>query len=744
MSQSFSTILYKIPRRLKEYGKRTVVWVLKRIPHPRIFEDGYSIEDNTEVTLYTDREDLFPGYEPRINPAENVITQKIPVVLIAVAKNEAMTAPDWFNQITNQSRLPDEILVVDTGSTDDTVSILNSLSSSSPVPFRVINSPGLNISQGRNLAIQSTKIEHIIVTDLGTKAHPDWLEKLIFPFEHAPKTEVSGGWYETVNDKGNPYRWRKWISLLGKNPQEILSPSVSIAFTRTAWERAGRYPEWLTLTGEDTYFDLELKRTCRTWAFCPDALVDWEAPNTIWQYWKKMYRWSMGDGETGMRASAYLYAFIVSSRTILGVLLGLLMLLIGVLIPSPVLLAGSILVFLALVIRAYLSGKKAHYSAQEVIIVIGILAAEALGFIRGYYKRKDVIKRHIQMARGFYFILAGIPIDDTGGGARSTQLSLELIRKQYIVCYLNIYPKSESIDLSISIKHPNLITISADLFSVTDFCDRYDIDLSKFFTRAIIELPHPKWIPIIDALKSKGAIIAYDLIDEWDSKLGEGWYSQKIEKNIIEKSDLLTATAPILKTKLERSAHRDVHLLPNAVNLRLFNYRKKYPQPTDLPESDFIITYVGALYGDWFDWDLLVNIASTYSQAKVIVIGDYRGQCPKTLPNLKFLGLKPQTSLPAYLAYTNVAIIPWKISDVTKATSPLKVYEYLAMHVPVVAPDLPPLRNIPLVYLAEDGNVFLDQIDIAKTSSVDFDKIDRFIVENSWESRVINILQMMK
>ncbi|MBN2678471.1 MAG: glycosyltransferase [Anaerolineaceae bacterium] len=743
MSQDLPTILQKITRRLKGYSKRLIAWGLKRIPHPRIFDDGYSIEDNTLVTLYTDHEDLFPGYEPRINPAKMTKTKRVPVVLIAVAKNEALTAPDWYKQITNQSRLPDEILVVDTGSTDDTVTILKTLSSSSPVPFKVICSPGLNISQGRNLAIQSSKLEHIAVTDLGTKAHPDWLEKLIFPFEHAPETEVSGGWYDTVNDQGNPYRWRKWISLLGKNPQEILSPSVSIAFTRTAWERAGGYPEWLTLTGEDTYFDLELKRTCRSWAFCPDALVDWEAPKTIWQYWKKMYRWSIGDGETGMRASAYWYAFIVSSQTILGILIGLMMLLIGIIITSPLLLAGSFFVFLLIILRAYLTSKKAHYSAQEVIIVIGILAAEALGFIRGAYRRKDVIKRHIQSARGLYFILAGIPIDDTGGGARSTQISLELIRKQCIVCYLNIYPKSESIDLSISIKHPNLITIPADSFSVNAFCDQYDIDLSKFTTRAIIELPHPKWIPIIDALKSKGAIIAYDLIDEWDSKLGEGWYSQDIEKAIIDKSDVLTATAPVLKTKLEKFSYRDVHLLPNAVNLRLFDHRKKHPLPTDLPESDFVITYVGALYGDWFDWDLLINIASTYYQANVIVIGDYREQCPKRLPNLKFLGLKPQTSLPAYLAYTDVAIIPWKISEVTKATSPLKVYEYLAMHVPVVAPDLPPLRYIPAVYLAESSDAFLMQIGKARTRIINPEKIDRFIHQNSWESRVVNIMQMM-
>ena len=152
------------------------------------------------------------------------------------------------------------------------------------------------------------------------------------------------------------------------------------------------------------------------------------------------------------------------------------------------------------------------------------------------------------------------------------------------------------------------------------------------------------------------------------------------------------------------------------MNLRLFNERKNYPIPADLPRTELVITYIGALYGNWFDWDLLVDTARAYPQASVVVIGDYRGQCPDALPNLHFLGLKPQSSLPAYLAHSNVAIIPWKVNEITVATSPLKLYEYLAMHVPVVVPDLPPLQNIPAVYQSDNREAFLRNIRIAATA----------------------------
>jgi HAD superfamily hydrolase (TIGR01450 family) len=47
-----------------------------------------------------------------------------------------------------------------------------------------------------------------------------------------------------------------------------------------------------------------------------------------------------------------------------------------------------------------------------------------------------------------------------------------------------------------------------------------------------------------------------------------------------------------------------------------------------------------------------------------------------------FLGLKPQVALPPYLAHADLAIMPWTEDPVTRATSPLKVYEFVAMGLP--------------------------------------------------------------
>ena len=133
---------------------------------------------------------------------------------------------------------------------------------------------------------------------------------------------------------------------------------------------------------------------------------------------------------------------------------------------------------------------------------------------------------------------------------------------------------------------------------------------------------------------------------------------------------------------------------------RLFDPRQLHSRPKDMPDGKRILIYVGALWGEWFDWELLGDLADAHPDAQIVLIGDYRGQAPFKKDNVHFLGLKAQKELPAYLSYADAALLPWKVSAITQTTSPLKVYEYLAMRLPVVAPALEPLRDMPGVFSA--------------------------------------------
>jgi GT2 family glycosyltransferase len=707
------------------------LFLRKAFAPPRIFQDRYIVEDNSRVTLYTDDAKLFPRHRLRQSP-RGARQTRVQASLIASARDEADNAERWFRSILNQTRLPDEIIVVDAGSSDGTAQALQRLAGESRVSFTLLVEPGANIARARNRAIARARFAVIAVTDFGCQPRADWLEKIIAPFELQPETLVAAGMYEPVTRSGEPTQQRgRWLTLERIDPQTFLPSSRSLAFKKEAWQAVGGYPEWLTLTGEDTYFDLELKRHGGEWAFVPGAVIAWNAPETLLDYWHKLYQWSVGDGESGIHARHY-WRYVLQFCVVFIALLILAMLALLAPLQPPALWQG---VFAALALLGLFA------AMRDLRLNVFAHAAMVLGFLQGARRQDEITRRRLCTVRGTFFILSGVPIDDTGGGARCTQIALELLRERFAVVFVSRFPKYESRDLNLRILHPNLFVRTLDEFVWDAFAQQYSPLFDGKPLAALVEFPLDDFVPVIRSLRARGGVVVYDLIDAWDTTLGSGWYSKAVEKEIVQSSQVLVATVPVLAERLGEMSGRRVALLPNAVNARLFNPARSHPRPADLPRARWTAIYVGALWGEWFDWDLLARLAHTHREAAIVVIGDYRGQCPNAPVNLHFLGLKPQSALPAYLAYADVAIIPWEISAITQATSPLKMYEYLAMHLPVVAPDLEHLRGIPGVLLARDADEFVACVGQAREMEFPLPRVNRFVAENNWQARVNQLVQ---
>jgi len=722
------------PRRIFGRGVRS----------PRIFRERYTFEDNVQVTLYTDNPNLFPEYKPRrlLNEARSKRTNKISLVI--TARNEIRVARQLISDIQNQQRMPDEIIIVDTGSHDGTLELLQHLAVESDIPMQVISEPGGNIARGRNVGILAAQYSLIAVTDFGCQIPSEWLEALVAPFEDDRDIQVVAGRYDAVGPDGKPTRWLLGRTLSQIDPQTHLPSGVSIAFHKDVWQQVNGYPEWLTLTGEDTYFAFELRRTTMHWAFVPDAFVRWEAPTKACQYFQKAYRWSIGDGESGTNAFTYRYAAYKLRQLAQGLLSLCVLLVLAILLQNPIVWGVVGFVWCMAIIAWGLRLRKQGKSLKIDLLLIGVYISQVLGFLKGRRNRPQVDLRRQNYLKGIFFILAGVPIDDTGGGSRWAQIALELLRRQYLVVFINKFPKYETIDLNLSISHPNLITETVDTFDWKIFSKKFVNLLNDVMVSALVELPLPDFQTIIENIRQSGGQIIYDLLDNWDSSLGGDWYHETSERNIIAQSQHLIATAPALVARLQNWSERQVTLLPNAVNGYLFNSERAHPRPDDLPVADWVVIYVGALWGVWFDWDLLLDVAQAYPTAAVVVIGDYAGQCENRPHNLHFLGLKSQRSLPAYLAHADVTFIPWKVNDITQATSPLKAYEYLAMCKPVVAPNIIPLQNLPGVYLANNRAEFIELVGKVRGFDLPKAEIVSFIEGNTWKSRTDTLLRMLE
>ncbi len=248
--------------------------------------------------------------------------QPLKVSLIATLKDEADSIGGFLDGLARQSRQPDEIVLVDGGSTDGTVAAIERAQGTASIPIRLIEAAGSNISEGRNIAIDQAANEAIAVTDAGTRPERDWLENLVAPLEHDPELAVSSGFFLPG---GAGWRQRTLAIVITPQREEIdpdrfLPSSRSVAFRRAWWRRVGGYPEWLRHC-EDLVFDLELRQAEASFAFVPDAIVVWDARPDLRSFARQYFNYARGDGHAGLwgkrhllRYATYAFGVLVITR----------------------------------------------------------------------------------------------------------------------------------------------------------------------------------------------------------------------------------------------------------------------------------------------------------------------------------------------------------------------------------------------------------------------------------------------
>ncbi len=235
-----------------------------------------------------------------------------PVTVIMTVFNEADNIERAVRSLTTQSRPPEEIVIVDGGSTDGTLAVLESLAMHEP-RLRPFSRPGANISQGRNAAIAAARHELIAATDAGVRLPVDWLAALVAPFE-GDGIEVVAGFFRSDPDPASPFQIAMGATVLPAlddiRPEKFLPSSRSVAFTRTAWHAAGGYPEWLDYC-EDLIFDLNLKAKGYRFFWQPQALALFAPRRSLGAFWTQYYRYARGDGKAGLFLKRHLLRYAI-------------------------------------------------------------------------------------------------------------------------------------------------------------------------------------------------------------------------------------------------------------------------------------------------------------------------------------------------------------------------------------------------------------------------------------------------
>ena len=221
------------------------------------------------------------------------------ITLISTLLNEAAGLPAMLEAIDRQSRPPDEVVIVDGGSTDGSLEILDRWAAGRP-GTRIESVPGANISAGRNAAIRLATSEVIAVTDAGCTLDTGWLGALEAGFAQGD-VDVVMGFYAPDPQT----RFERIVACLNLpdaaevDPDRFMPSSRSVAFRKQVWEKAGGYPEWLAI-GEDMLFNFAVLDTGARRRFAPDALVHWRLRPDLRSTARQYFRYGEGDGRAGM------------------------------------------------------------------------------------------------------------------------------------------------------------------------------------------------------------------------------------------------------------------------------------------------------------------------------------------------------------------------------------------------------------------------------------------------------------
>ncbi|KZR85050.1 glycosyltransferase [Synechococcus sp. MIT S9504] len=174
------------------------------------------------------------------------------------------------------------------------------------------------------------------------------------------------------------------------------------------------------------------------------------------------------------------------------------------------------------------------------------------------------------------------------------------------------------------------------------------------------------------------------------------------ERNLCAAANALFTTSPQLHAALG-PLNAGSHRFGNVADANHFGQALAgdLSRPSDWPQSTGpVLIFIGAIDAYKLDLRMLELLMERTPQWTYLFIGPVGETDPSTdvsgwrrLANVHLLGTRDYSTLPAYLAHADVALLPLQLNDYTRHMYPMKFFEYLAAGCPVVATAIPALAD---------------------------------------------------
>ena len=288
-------------------------------------------------------------------------------------------------------------------------------------------------------------------------------------------------------------------------------------------------------------------------------------------------------------------------------------------------------------------------------------------------------------------------------------------------------------------------------------------ELKKVNKPKYVQLYSTDWKLSVENIKNymnNGFGFIYEYIDDISPELAG---TKNIPQNIIDKYNFVmdnkdvyvVVTADALeKDVISHRGKTNMVFSSNGVDYDFFKtYNKNYKYESEFQEilnkKKPIIMYYGAL-AKWFDYDLIKKLAHTNKYSIVLFGIKYDESFDEAMNNEKniyFMGPRDYKVLKEYAKCADVLTIPFVINNITLATSPVKIFEYMALHKPIVTTDMPECRKYKSVFIGHNHDEFIKKIDEAlklKNDKKYIELLDKEAKENDWSKKAKAIIDLIK
>lgn len=279
-------------------------------------------------------------------------------------------------------------------------------------------------------------------------------------------------------------------------------------------------------------------------------------------------------------------------------------------------------------------------------------------------------------------------------------------------------------------------------------------ELKKINCPKYIQLYSTDWKLSVENIENyikEGFGFIYEYIDDISPELAG---TKNIPQNIIDKYEFamshnevyVVVTADLLKEDvISHRGEENLIYSSNGVDYSFFqSFDEDYVFEPEFEEivnkGKPIVCYYGAL-AKWFDYELIKKIAATDEYSVVLFGIKYDESYDENMngeDNIYFLGPRDYKILKNYAKRCDILTIPFKINNITRATSPVKVFEYMALNKPIVTTDMNECRKYESILIGYSHDDFLKNLEKALSLKNDSDYIallDKEAKENDWSMK---------